>query len=86
MNGNPSAEQDRFQNIFQRQSGCSKTGSPNVQIHHIKGAGWKPKGLKKLKCGEWFTIPVHPEVHAAIHKHEYDFFQERECGYDAVKA
>ena len=69
MNGDPTAEQQRFQNDL-REMGCIITGSNSPDIHHIFGSKWKAKGFKKP--GEWLVVPLNREDHADIAAYSFD--------------
>lgn len=55
MNGNPTAEQKRFQD-WARNYGCVVSDESSPSIHHIKGGKMKLKGVKN--AGEWYVLPV----------------------------
>ena len=72
INGNPSAEQQRFHDEL-RELGCVVTGSNCPELHHVFGSKWKAKGFKKP--GEWIIIPLCHDVHQNIK--DYTFEEER---------
>jgi len=78
MNGNPTAEQSRFQE-WCRGLGCFVSPRPCDSIHHIKGSKMKLKGVKNP--GEWYVLPLSFYWHqdgknrAAVHVNKTAFTQ-----------
>jgi len=78
MNGSPTKEQHRFQNIELREMFRIIHGG-ECELHHCFGSKTKFKLLTEAgikKAGEWLVVAMSKEAHADIN--DFSFEEERE--------